>query len=144
MAVYKKSEAVRELESLAMAEAKRKHPTCPHLAPRTFRDDRANDLTRCVVQYIILKGGFASRINNQGTFNRKLNKYIPSTSKRGLADVMATYQGKSLHIEIKIGRDKQSENQLKVEAEVNRSGGHYILARDFESFYNWFNQLNNG
>lgn len=144
MAVYKKSEAVRELESLAMAEARRKHPTMPYLAPRTFRDDRANNLTRCVTEYIRLKGGFASRISNQGTFNRQLNKYIPSTSKRGLADIMATYRGLSLHIEIKIGRDKQSEDQKKIETEVTRSGGRYFIARDFESFYKWFNQLEYG
>lgn len=143
---YKKSAAVRELEAMATAEAKAKHPTLnpAYLAPRTFRDDQANTLTRCITEYIRLKGGFASRINNQGTFNRKLNKYIPSTSKRGLADIMGTYRGLSLHIEIKIGKDKQSEDQKQIEAEVIRSGGKYFVAKDFESFHKWFNQLENG
>ena len=99
---YRKPEAVRELEALAMDEARKQHPTMNpvHLAPRTFRDDTANALTQCVVQYITLKGGFASRISNQGTFSRKLNKFIPGTARRGLADVMGTYKGKSLSVEI--------------------------------------------
>jgi len=139
--VYKKSEAVRELERLATAEAKAKHPGNLYIINRTFRDDRANNLTRCVVEYIRLKGGFASRINVQGTFNRQLNKYIPSTSRRGLADIMGTFRGKSLHVEIKVGKDKQSEDQKKVEAEVTRSGGLYFIARDFKSFKQWFDKL---
>lgn len=140
---YRKSESIKELEQLAFAEARGLHPTMKpeHLAPRKFRDDRANDLTRCVIQYIRLKGGFASRISNQGTYNQKLRRYIPGTARRGLADVMATYQGKSLHIEIKIGKDRQSEYQKQIESEVTSSGGFYFLCKDFESFKNWIDTL---
>ncbi len=141
MQPYQKPYSVKELEHLANEEARRKHPTCPHLAPRTFRDDTSNGLTACIVNYIPLKGGFASRINNQGTFRAKLGRFTPSTSCKGLADVMATYKRLSLHIEIKIGQDRQSEYQRQVEAEVKRSGGYYFIARDFAEFKNWFDQL---
>ena len=140
-ASYKKPEAVKLLEALADVEARLKHPDMPNLCPRTFRDDTANSLTACIVKYVTLKGGFASRISNQGTFNRRLNKYIPGTSRRGLADVMATYKGKSIHCEVKIGRDEQSEVQKKIEFEVIRSGGYYYLAHDFESFKTYFDNL---
>lgn len=138
---YRKPDAVKLLEAMANAEAKRLHPTCPNLAPRVFRDDRANNLTKCVVEYIRLKGGFASRINNQGTYNQKLRKYIPSTSRKGLADVMATFRGLSLHVEIKTGKDRQSSEQMKIESEVRQAGGYYFLAKDFDSFYQWFYSL---
>jgi uncharacterized membrane protein YheB (UPF0754 family) len=138
---YKKPEAVRELERMADAEARRLHPTCPALAPRKFRDDCANSLTACIVKYITLKGGFASRISNQGTFNRKLNKYILSTSRKGLADVMGTYKKISLHVEVKIRRDRQSESQKKIESEVIRAGGRYYLARNFTDFKQWFDSI---
>lgn len=138
---YKKTDAVKELEQLADAEAIRLHPGQPFLCPRIFRDDKANDLTKCVTTYITLCGGFASRISNQGTYNSKLRKYIPSTSRKGLADVMATYKGKSLSIEIKIGRDRQSDSQKKIESEVIRSGGYYFLARNFTEFKSWFDNL---
>lgn len=135
---YKKSLAVTELEALAMQAARRKHPTCPHLAPRKFRDDTANGLTACIVAYITLKGGWASRINNQGTYRN--GRYTRSTSKRGLADVMGTWKGHSLHIEVKI-RDKQSIHQQLVEQEVIRSGGYYFVARTFSEFRKWFEEL---
>jgi hypothetical protein len=140
---FQKSKAVLELERLANEQARKDHPTmdAKFLAPRTFRDDTANDLTKCIVEYITLSGGFASRINNQGTYSRKLGKYIRGTSKKGLADVMATFRGFSLHIEVKIGRDIQSEAQKRTESEVNRSGGLYFIAKDFQSFKNWLDNI---
>jgi hypothetical protein len=140
---YRKPEAVKKLEQLATEVARKEHLTLPKyaLAPRTFRDDTANSLTTCIVTYITLQGGFASRINNQGTYNNKLRRYIPGTSRKGLADIMATYEGLSLHIEVKIGRDKQSIYQLQIEKDVIRSGGLYYLARNFTEFKTWFDKL---
>lgn len=140
---YQKSDAVKELERLAMDEARKKYPNHPAgvLAQRKFRDDTANFLTTCIVKYISLSGGFASRISNQGTYNQKLRRYIPGTSRKGLADIMATFRGLSLHVEVKTGRDRQSEAQKKIESEVIRSGGLYFLAKDFTSFKNWFDNL---
>ena len=138
---YKKSDAVKDLERMADAEARRRHPTMPYLAPRKFRDDSANSLTTCIVKYIELRGGFASRVSNQGTFSRKLNKYIPSTAKRGLPDIIATYQGLSLHVEVKAGRDRQSEHQKAVEFAVNGAGGRYFVAHNFTEFKQWIDKL---
>ncbi len=140
---FRKSEAVKELERLANIEARNLHPTIDSrfIAPRIFRDDSANSLTSCIVKYITLCGGFASRINSTGIYRPQLGKYTPGTQKRGIADIMATFRGLSLHIEVKIGKDQQSEAQKRVEAEVNRSGGRYFIARDFESFYKWFKEL---
>jgi hypothetical protein len=142
-ASYKKPDSVKALERMADAEDRRKHPTLPFPVPCKFRDDSANSLTKCIVEYIRLSGGFASRVSVQGTFSRKLNKYIPSTSRKGLADVMATYRGFSISCEVKIGRDKQSEAQMKVQDEVTRSGGLYYIAKDFSSFKLWFDNIIN-
>jgi hypothetical protein len=143
---YQKSDAVKALERQATDDARLKHPTLPEyaLAPRTFRDDTANGLTTCITHYITLCGGFASRINNQGTYRAKLGRYTLSTSRRGLADVMAVYKGFSLHIEVKIKRDVQSQHQRQVELDVNRSGGYYFIARDFTEFKEWFDSLSTG
>jgi|ERR1035437_6873497 hypothetical protein len=143
-APYKKPESVKELERLADTEARRKYPNMKpeYLAPRKYRDDSANGLTSCIVTYVTLKGGFASRISNQGTFSAKLNRYIPTTAKKGLADVMGCYMGKNLNIEVKIGRDKQSEAQLKIQAEVTKAGGLYFIAHNFTDFKQWFDSLN--
>jgi len=142
-APYHKPDAVKELERLAMDEARRKYPNHPAgvLAPRIFRDDSANGLTQCIVKYITLQGGFASRINSTGIYNKKLHKYIPGTQKKGIADVMATFKGLSLHIEVKHGSDRLSDSQKKIQDEVTQSGGLYYVARDFTSFKQWFDNL---
>jgi len=143
-APYRKPEAVKELEKLATDDARLKHPTLPEYAliVRKFRDDTANSLTSCIVTYITLKGGFASRINNTGMYRAKLGRYTPGTSCKGLADVMATYRGLSFHIEIKIGKDKQSDHQKQIELQVNNSGGFYYLARNFTDFKAWLDSRN--
>ena len=138
---YQKPEAVKELERMADAEARRLHPTMPHPAPRKYRDDTANDLTKCIVKYITLKGGFASRVNTTGIYDKKLRKYRRGTQKRGLADVIATYKGLSLHIEVKHGRDRLSNAQKKIQDEITRSGGQYYVAQNFTEFKEWFDRL---
>lgn len=138
---YRKPESIKQLETIAMEEARQRYPNMPHLAPRTFRDDSANGLTKCIVSYIQLKGGFASRINSTGQYRPELRKYVYGTGRKGLADIMATFKGKSLHIEVKIGRDRQSEHQVKIQAEVEASGGLYYIARNFTDFKIWFDKI---
>ena len=142
---YRKSAAVKELERLANEDARKRHPSIDpkFLCPRTHKDNSANSLTSSIVKYIELKGGWASRINSTGVFDQRLGKYRTSTMKKGVADIMAVYKGLSLHIEVKIGKDQQSEHQAKVEADVTRSGGLYHVAKTFEDFYEWFNKLGN-
>lgn len=140
---YKKPDAVRELERLANLEAIRKHPSIEprFLAPRQYRDDTANTLTSAVVKYIELLGGWASRVNSMGVYDRRLNKYRRSTQKKGIADIIATYKGLSLQIEVKIGRDKQSEDQERVQQQVTEAGGLYYIARNFTDFKTWIDKL---
>jgi hypothetical protein len=142
-APYRKSDAVKELERLAMDEARRKYPNHPEgvLAPRIFRDDTANHLTTCITTYLKLKGAFCSRLNNTGIFDKRLNRYRPGTSRKGLPDVLATYQGKSIFIEVKAGRDRMSTEQEKIQKEQNGSGGLYFIAHNFTDFKLWFDSI---
>ena len=140
-AAYRKPDAVKLLETLAMDEARRKYPTMPHLAPREYRDDSANGLTKCINDYLRLKGAFSSRLNNTGIYDKRMNRYRPGTSRKGLPDILATYQGKSLMIEVKTGRDRMSEHQEKIRDEQNKSGGLYFVAHDFTTFKTWFDNM---
>lgn len=140
-APYSKPEAVKELERLATEAAMFKHPTCPHLAPRKFRDDTANSLTGCITTYLRLKGAFVSRLNNTGIYDKRLNRYRPGTSRKGLPDVMATYKGKSIFIEVKYGFDKLSEYQQKIRSEQIASGGLFFTARNFTETKEWIDTL---
>jgi len=140
-APYKKPDAVKELEQLANTEARRLHPTCPHLAPRTFRDDGANNLTKCITAYLRLNGAFVSRVNNTGIYDRRLNRYRPGTSRKGLPDIIATYRGKSLFVEVKHGRDRMSEHQERIRHEQEQSGGLWFTAHNFTEFKEWIDSI---
>ena len=121
-----------------------------------FTDKTANSLTKAIVTYINLIGGQAERISSMGRVidGRKVvtntlgqtgiigsQTYIRGTSTNGTADISAIYKGKSLKIEVKIGKDKQSEVQKIYEANVNRAGGFYILAKDWNGFIESFNTI---
>lgn len=141
---YDKPEGVRELESLhwnATADScPDGRPNC--LRPRKFRDDTANGLAACIVEYIRLNGGFASRVNNTGIFDPRTRRFRKSNTSKGLPDILATYNGFSLFIEIKIGLDRQSTFQRQVQLGQEQAGGMYFIARSFTLFKEWFDNIN--
>jgi hypothetical protein len=63
--------------------------------------------------------------------------------QRGTADISATIHGKSVKIEIKVGKDRQSEAQKRYQEQVERAGGVYIVIRDFDQFEAWYNAISN-
>ena len=158
---YRKPEVVKALEQALydrkIDEAKMRCPnlhTFDHIVKPTFRDDTANGLTKCIIAHIQLHGGQAERISTTGrpidrreTFTDVLGrtrtigsmKWIPGTSTRGSADISATIQGISVKIEVKIGRDRQSEAQKNYQKSIEQAGGEYFIARDFDEFLTWFN-----
>lgn len=150
---YRKSSAVKLLEVLADNAARNKYPTVPYLAPRRFRDDSANSLTKCILSFLRIKGHQAERINSTGRIVDKRMSYtdvvgrrrtignyewVYSTGTRGTADISAIIRGRSVKIEVKIGSDRQSDAQHRYQEEVERSGGIYVIARDFQKFYDWY------
>lgn len=133
---YRKPKSVKELELMAFVAKCDKYPnTDPKLlAPFHFRDDTANGLTACIVKYLELKKCFAGRVNTQGTYNKKLGKYIYSGAKKGMADISAVINGKHISIEVKVGKDKPRPEQLKVKEQVEQAGGVYIFVSSFDNF----------
>ena len=75
-------------------------------------------------------------------FGKHLDKvrYTHSTTNRGTADIHAIVKGRHVSIEIKIGRDKLSDHQLKEQVRVINAGGLYFIARDMESFVMWYRE----
>jgi len=142
-APYQKPESIKELERLADAAAHKRFPNHPPgvLAPRRYRDDTANELTKAITAYLRLKGAFVSRLNNGGVYDRRLNRYRPGTNRKGLPDILATYQGKSLFIEVKM-RDRMSKDQERIREEQTASGGYWFTAHNLTEFITWFDNLN--
>ena len=141
------------LKQLSQEYLKTKHPNVPkHCLPVIkYSDKTANGLTKCIIDFIQYKGGQAERIS---VVSRKVaGKFVKSTMTKGTADISATIpvyfrdsngnflikKGLSVKIEVKIGKDRQSEEQKRYEQDILNAGGYYFIAKDFNSFYEWYN-----
>ena len=149
---------IEELREMAQKEAKRKYPNVPEraLVITKYKTTSANGLTKAIIDFLRLKGWQAERISNMGRVidNRKTYtnvigqlktigsaKYIPSSGTNGTADISATIQGRSVKIEVKIGKDKQSLNQINYQRQIEASGGVYFIAKNFEQSYKWYQEI---
>jgi hypothetical protein len=43
-------------------------------------------------------------------------------------------------IEVKYGKDRQSEDQKKYEHSINEAGGIYVIARNIDDFIEWYDE----
>jgi len=118
-----------------------------------YSDKTANGLTKAIISWINLNGYQAERISTTGRYvdNSKIvtdvlgnlkkigsGKYIKGTGTNGSADISATIKGKSIKIEVKIGKDKQSEVQIKYQQMIEKAGGIYFIAKNFDDFFNFY------
>ena len=122
----------------------------PDYVPKTaYTDKTANGLTKCIVHWLNLNGWQAERISTTGRYidnskvvtdilgNKKkigTGKYIKGSGTNGSADISATIKGRSIKIEVKIGKDKQSDAQKKYQEMIEKAGGVYFIATDFDDF----------
>jgi hypothetical protein len=106
----------------------------------------ANGLTNFIVNFIDWTGGHANRISSAGRYIPGTNKFdggmfIPSTTKKGTADVSAIINGKAVMLEVKVGKDKPSEAQLNVQNQVRAAGGVYEFVSTPEEFFAFYDKL---
>ena len=147
--------AITILKELYLLDSSRKYTNVPKhlLTAPIFTDRTANGLTKCIIEFIRLIGAQAERINctgrtidNRATFTDVLGhkrtigqlKYIKTAGQRGTADISATLKGRSVKIEVKIGTDRQSQAQKEYQRSIEKSGGLYFIAKDFQQFYDWY------
>ena len=142
------------LKKLKLNESIKKRPNVPLYALESalpkYTDKTANGLTRCILDFLELCDYQVERINTMGRpiDNRKQvtdvlgrTKTIgsmtwgKSTATKGSADISATILGRSVKIEVKIGRDRQSEHQKVYQEAVEKSGGQYWIVKNFDDFY---------
>ena len=121
----------------------RKYPNVnvKYIAPQKYTDATANGLTRMILDFIKFSGGMAERVNSMGIYDVKLQRFRPSGSRKGTSDIKALFNGKSLSIEVKIGRDRLSDNQRRYAEDVTKAGGLYFVATNFAEFHQWFENL---
>ncbi|MCQ2077878.1 MAG: hypothetical protein MJZ20_12780 [Bacteroidaceae bacterium] len=146
--VWRKSGAVKALErelNLAMAGKNKDVPK--YALPKQKREDKtANGLQRCIIDFLtIIEGWQAERINVMGRpifgDDGKLQKWITGQGTKGSADISATINGWSVKIEVKIGTDRQRPEQKQYQADIEKAGGYYVIAKTFEGFLEWYSSI---
>ncbi len=140
-----------KLQELYLKNLRKTYPSFPEFAlpPKKYTDSTANGLTACIIDFLNFSGCQAERISSMGrsidtskqvtdvigrTRTIGGTKYIPGNSTKGTADISSTIRGKSVKIEVKIGNDKQSAVQKQYQLTIERAGGIYMIAKNFDDF----------
>lgn len=134
---------LQHLANLEMAEKRRTHPNVPeHCRVKSkFSVKDANSLTQAVKRCLELHGCYVTRVQSQGQWNQSLGRFTHSTTKRGAADLHAIINGQHASIEIKWGKDRLSADQKKTAQQVQSAGGVYVVVKDYDTFWLWFEQF---
>lgn len=149
--------AIKELQELNDKAKSERYASVPAFAvppSSKFTDKTANGLTKAILTFLQLKGHWATRVNTTGRYipgqtwtdvvgrgHHLPGKYIPGTTRLGTPDINASIQGLYVGLEIKIGRDKQSDHQKKVQQEILQDSGQYWLIQNFDEFIEKYNNL---
>lgn len=123
-----------------------------YIKPKMPDIRKANGLTRFICNYINWIGFRATRVSSAGRMvdavvtqesgtRLKMKKFIPSTTRKGTADISATIKGRSVMWEVKVGKDRPSEAQLKEQAREQQAGGYYFFVHDPDEFFNQLDKV---
>ena len=139
---YTKSAAVKELERMCDEYRKQRNPE----AKKKYYSDRtAPELEKCIINYTILKGHFAEKVQSMGrTIFKGEPIYVRNSNTTGQADLSLIINGKAVKVEVKCkwtGDRYQSEAQKRYQKNVERAGGIYIIIRDFAQFKSWIDNF---
>lgn len=136
--------AMRLLKEAVQASKQAKYPNVPNyaLTISKYDDSSTNGLTKCIIDFLNSQNYcHAERISNEGVMRKdnKGNAFLATSSmQNGKADISATIHGRSVKIEVKIGNDKQSQDQKEYQNQIENAKGYYLIIKDFETFLTWF------
>lgn len=97
----------------------------------------ANKLTNQAIEAIYQDGGFAWRASSTGIYDQKAGAYR-TAAKKGVADVLGCYKGFLIAFEIKIGKDRLSDEQDGFLKNIHHAGGFAAVVTDEENLkWHW-------
>lgn len=102
---------------------------------------KANGLTLAVCNFVNWNGYRATRISTTG--RQVGGKWIYGNTRKGTADISLTLKGMAVQIEIKVGKDRASEHQLKEQAKERVAGGVYEFISTMEQFIEFYDAFLN-
>lgn len=87
-----------------------------------------------IAAWFRMNGGIANRVNTTGIYNPHTKTFRRSGATIGAADINAVYNGKSIQIEVKAGKDRPREEQLKQQELFRAAGAIYEFVPNFDEF----------
>lgn len=108
-----------------------------------------NALTDAIIEYAKLNSCAAYRLNSTGIYDERINPktgreigYRQSGQKKGLPDVIIIMRGMFLGVEVKGTKgDVVSIHQTKRMDEIIKAGGAYFVAKNFDNFKTFLDDL---
>lgn len=117
--------------------------------------ETSNGLTNFVMNFIKWNGWRSTRINVSGRLIEQpekqesgvilgTKKWMHSMTRKGTADISATIKGRSVMIEIKVGKDKPREHQLLEQERERAAGGIYEFVYTPDEFIELYDRIIDG
>lgn len=146
---------LKDLSKLKYIQDRKNRPSIPEhaVAVTKYSDTTSGGLTKAIKAYCDIKGIFCQRTGSEGRYRpgktvidvigrARVMKgtWLPG-NQRGTADLTMVVNGKYVGVEVKIGKDRQSEVQKEFENKLTQSGGHYLIVKSWEDFYSKFIEL---
>jgi hypothetical protein len=97
---------------------------------------QANLLKSLIISDLTSNGFLAWNNNTMGVFDpvKKIYRKNKDRSAIGSGDIIACINGNYVEIEIKIGKDKQSPEQIEHQKKVEKSGGTYYVVKSMSDY----------
>jgi hypothetical protein len=117
--------------------------------------NNARSLEKQIKEFLDLKGHICDKTDTKGRKvsnkiafvdvigrNRVIGRdvYHQSTGTVGKADLSVQIHGVRVEMEIKWGKDRQSELQKEYQKRVEKDGGIYVIIKDMDAFIAWFDE----
>lgn len=126
---------------------------------KPWNDKTTNGLTAAIIDWLTYSGHYANRVNTQGQarikkiprysiFSGQIEytdkvEYTKSMTAKGTPDIDAIINGMAVKIEVKAGKDKIRDEQVRQGNKIIAAGGLYFIARDMDQFVRWYRKTFN-
>jgi hypothetical protein len=118
-----------------------KRPAVNAPAARTLAPEKANRITKNVLQRICNQPrGWAYRNNTTGIWDAEKQVYRKNAGQNGIPDVVGVVRGFFLAVEVKAGKDRQTDVQRICQQDIECARGVYFLVRSTDEFLKLFDE----
>jgi hypothetical protein len=95
---------------------------------------KESEAQAAILDYLALRGVFAIRLNNQPIYDPKrgIFRSLPKHTPKGLADILAIKNGRTVFVEVKGEKGRLSDDQLEFQKRCILADVEYVVAKGIE------------